>query len=78
MGQQERLMFTKVDKDIGHWVANLRAEQGLTQWQLAHRCHTAQSAISRFENGRVSPSLHTLTKMFNSMGLEMYLGAKQR
>lgn len=74
MGQQERLKLTAVDKDIGHWIANVRVEHGYTQTQLAHLTHTRQSAISRIENGKVSPSLTTLIRMFNAMGIRLYMG----
>lgn len=74
MGQQERLRLTQVDKDVGHWVANIRTERGYTQRQLAHLAHTKQSAISRIENGKVSPSLTTLARMFKAMGVNLYIG----
>lgn len=74
MGQQERLRLTQVDKDVGHWVANIRTERGYTQRQLAYLAHTKQSAISRIENGKVSPSLTTLARMFKAMGVNLYIG----
>lgn len=74
MGQQERLKLTMIDQDIGHWLANIRAEYGYTQTQLAIKCNTRQSAISRIENGKVSPTLSTLRRMFEAMEVRLYIG----
>lgn len=74
MGQQERLKLTMIDQDIGHWLANIRAEYGYTQKQLATKCNTRQSAISRIENGKVSPTLSTLRRMFDAMEVRLYIG----
>lgn len=72
--EQGRLSLARVDKDIGHFIANQRADLGVTQKELASRCHTAQSAISRLECGVISPTLDTLSKICNGLGLELYIG----
>lgn len=38
-----------------------RARAGLTQAQVAERMHTTQSTVARMENGRMLPSLRTLS-----------------
>lgn len=73
MGQQERLKIAQIDSDIGHWIANIRADYGYTQQQLAVKCKTRQSSISRIENGKVSPSLTTLARLFEAMEIRVYL-----
>jgi transcriptional regulator with XRE-family HTH domain len=59
-----------------------RAEQGLTQAQVAERIGTTQSAVARMETGRGkhSPSLATLTKYANALdcSLEVRLVRKPR
>jgi ribosome-binding protein aMBF1 (putative translation factor) len=40
-----------------------RMRAGLTQWQLAARMGTKQSAIARLEGGRSSPTIKTLRKL---------------
>jgi transcriptional regulator with XRE-family HTH domain len=52
--------------------ARLRA--GLTQGQLAHRVGRSQSAIARWESGRVQPSLETLRDLVRACRLELTLG----
>jgi transcriptional regulator with XRE-family HTH domain len=52
--------------------ARLRA--GLTQGQLARRVGRSQSAIARWENGRVHPSLETLRDLVRACRLELTLG----
>ncbi len=49
--------------------ARLRA--GLTQAELGRRLNRAQSAIARWESGRVEPSLETLRAVIRACGLEL-------
>lgn len=66
-----------VDDNIGHWIATQRLNRGMTQKQLARRTGTAQSAISRMENGTVSPTIKTLRKVFEGLGTELYMGCNE-
>ena len=49
-------------------VIKARIENGLTQEELARKLKTKQSNISRFESGKVTPSLsflHRIAQVFN-------------
>lgn len=50
-----------------------RAEQGLTQAQVAEKIGTTQSAVARLESGRGkhSPSLATLSKYAEALGCKL-------
>lgn len=50
-----------------------RAEQGLTQAEVAERIGTTQSAVARMESGRGkhSPSLATLSKYAEALGCKL-------
>lgn len=52
-------------------VRSLRARGGISQAQLAERAGMAQSAISAYENGRKVPSLRTLQRLADAIGLEL-------
>lgn len=52
--------------------ARLRA--GLTQTELGHAAGRSQSAIARWESGRVQPSLETLRDLIRACRLELTLG----
>jgi transcriptional regulator with XRE-family HTH domain len=52
--------------------ARLRA--GLTQDELARASGRSQSAIARWESGRVRPSLETLRELIRACGLELTFG----
>lgn len=56
--------------------ARLRA--GLTQQQLAKRIETTQSAVARWERGRVEPSLETLRKIVAQCGLDLNIALRVR
>ena len=50
-----------------------RKAAGLSQRDLAERAGTKQSSISRIENGRVSPTIHTLEQLVRACGSELLL-----
>ena len=48
-----------------------RKSSGLTQKQLAQRTGIAQSDISKLENGNANPSLKTLQRLADGMGMKL-------
>lgn len=46
--------------DLGHKVAELRQQKGLTQEQLAEKCEVNPRTIQRIESGEVDPRSYTL------------------
>lgn len=48
-----------------------RAHKQLTQRELAHKIGVAQSALARFESGRVNPTFSFLKKVTNGLGLRL-------
>ncbi len=48
-----------------------RATKRLTQRELARKIGVAQSALARFESGRVNPTLSFLKKVTNGLGLKL-------
>ena len=52
-------------------IHELREKRGLSQRELAERLGTTQSAVARPEAGDVSPSLPTLDKVAEALGVEL-------
>lgn len=52
-------------------IHDLREKRGLSQRELAERLGTTQSAVARLEAGNVSPSLPTLDKVAEALGVEL-------
>lgn len=52
-------------------IHELREKRGLSQRELAERLGTTQSAVARLEAGNVSPSLPTLDKVAEALGVEL-------
>ena len=50
-----------------------RNEAGLTQKELADRTGIAQADISKLENGNANPSLRTLQRLADGMGMKLKL-----
>lgn len=50
-----------------------RKASGLTQKDLADRTGIAQSDISKLENGNANPSLRTLQRLADGMGMKLKL-----
>lgn len=48
-----------------------RAHKRLTQRELARKIGVAQSALARFESGRVNPTLSFLKKVTTGLGLKL-------
>lgn len=55
--------------EVGNRFKIARIEKGLTQKELAKRCGMADSAIRKYESGKISPKLNTLRKI--AKGLEL-------
>jgi transcriptional regulator with XRE-family HTH domain len=65
-------------KTPGELLREARARHGVSQKQLAMRASTTQSAISRIERDRVSPSVETLRQLLYLLGEDLELGVGQR
>jgi transcriptional regulator with XRE-family HTH domain len=59
-------------------VRELRKRHGLSQSDLAYRAGTTQQAISRIEQGRVSPTVDMLARLARACGEELMLDARPR
>ncbi len=57
----------------GELVRLVRERHGVTQKELAVRAHTAQSAISRIECDRISPTVETLSALVRALDEELFL-----
>jgi transcriptional regulator with XRE-family HTH domain len=62
----------------GELLREVRNRHRLTQRQLAIRGGTTQSAIARIERDRISPSIKTLTALFQAMEEDFVFGARPR
>jgi ribosome-binding protein aMBF1 (putative translation factor) len=51
-----------------------REKLGITQAELAARIGSTQPAVARLEAGGVSPSLDTLSRIADALGLELVVG----
>ena len=50
-------------------VFTLRNNLGLSQKELADRCHVTQQFIQRIEKGKVNPSLKTASRIASALGV---------
>ena len=62
----------------GRLLRDARVRHGVSQESLAIRAGTTQSAISRIEKDRVSPSVETLQKLLHLLGEDLVLTAEGR
>lgn len=61
----------------GRIIGQARARAGLTQAELARRAGTTQSAIARWESGKVSPKVETLDRIVRACGLVLDIQLKE-
>jgi transcriptional regulator with XRE-family HTH domain len=62
----------------GRLLREARIRHGLSQERLAIRAGTTQSAISRIEQERGSPTVRTLEELLRLMGEDLVLGTEKR
>jgi transcriptional regulator with XRE-family HTH domain len=62
----------------GELLRDARRRHGLSQRSLATRAGTTQSAISRIERDRVSPSIETLRELLYLLGEDLTLSSIPR
>ena len=62
----------------GKLLREARIRHGLSQERLAIRAGTTQSAISRIEQERGSPTVRTLAELLRLMGEDLVLGIEPR
>ena len=65
-------------KTPGKLLREARERHGISQKRLAIRASTTQSAISRIERDRVSPSVETLRELLYLLGEDLEIAAAQR
>lgn len=65
-------------KTPGGLLREARTRHGVSQKSLAARASTTQSAISRIERDRVSPSVATLRELLYLLGEDLTIGAEER
>lgn len=63
-------MITTNEK-IGHLIAHIRQERGLTQAEFAKRMGTSQSAVNRIEHGKQNLSLETLGRISDVLNKQL-------
>jgi transcriptional regulator with XRE-family HTH domain len=61
----------------GRLLREARIRHGVSQEQLATRAGTTQSAISRIEQDRISPTIATLTELFHLLGEDLVLATEK-
>lgn len=66
------------DRTPGQLLREARVRHELSQEQLAIRAGTTQSAIARIERDRTSPSIKTMTALFQAMEEDFVFGARPR
>lgn len=55
---------------VGESIKSARLKKGLTQKQVANACRMADSAIRKYESGKVVPKLETLRRIAGALGVE--------
>ncbi len=60
--------------ELGEQIYELRTRAGLTQTELARRMGTSQPAIARLEAGGISPTLETLKRVAEAVGVQLVIG----
>jgi len=57
--------------ELGRQILDLRLQRGWTQRELAQRAGTRQANISRLENAQLNPSVDTLQRIADALGVQL-------
>jgi transcriptional regulator with XRE-family HTH domain len=68
----------KPKREAGDLLREARVTYGISQGELATRAGTTQSAISRIEAGKVSPSFETARELLRLLGSDLVIDAQVR
>jgi len=56
---------------LGNTIATLRNQKGMTQKELAEACSVDIRSIQRIESGEVTPRMHTIRLLANTLGCDV-------
>ena len=62
---------TTLNQKIGMLIVKERDKQGITQTQLAKKCHIDQGDISKIEQGLGNPTLKKISKIFKALNKQV-------
>src|ERR1700754_920506 len=65
------MTMPSTNEKIGHLIAQIRQERGLTQAEFARKLGTSQSAVNRMEHGRQNLSLETLGRISDVLNKQL-------
>ena len=73
IGTPEREAFNNEARNyfMGQTLLDARREEHITQAELAKRIGSNKSYISRIENGLIDPSISTVLKIVDALGLRL-------
>lgn len=60
-----------LQKEVGKRIRKLREERNIPQQDLAAGCDMEKSNFSRLESGNTNPSLYTLKKIADKLGITL-------
>lgn len=63
--------MSDIAKIVGDRIRILRTEKGLSQEELAHRAGVSTSHIGKLERGEKNPSLSSIEKITNALGITL-------
>lgn len=63
--------MSDIAKIVGNRIRNLRVDQGLSQEELAYRAGVSPSHIGKLERGEKNPSLSSIDKITNALGITL-------
>lgn len=61
----------QLKKKIGQRIVELRSQKGWSQSDLARACNKDRQAIEKLENGKVNPTLYSLSEVANALQVSL-------
>lgn len=68
---KDTLMEIDFEYKVRYLITEKRLKMGMTQVELAEKLRTTQSAISRYESGRLNPTIHFVQTVLEILELRI-------
>ena len=70
---EEDESIIELEKELIRTMVKIREEEGLSQAQLAEKCHVKQPVIARMEKAVHSPQIDSLLRILTPLGYKLQI-----
>ncbi|MBD2752624.1 helix-turn-helix domain-containing protein [Spirosoma validum] len=70
--------MSDIAEQVGELIKQTRKEKGLTQKELGEKIGVSESMINKYESGKQNPTIATLSKIIEALGVRLKISVEKR